>query len=214
MSARSTVAWWVFLATITLLGTGMPSNAGNGDASPVTPADSATNDNANPYLVIVERNAFRLNSPPSPPPPNQGLPPVLPQVYLSGFMQTGDKVNVLLVVMTQNPDPHGHDLTSYLTLAEGDKRTVGSGTKAGTIELVKAYASQGKADIINTGTPVTLTMADNGFKGLAAVPISRNKMMAFHTTPAAEAPVSADDPAAEAAPSPGDHPSGSAAPAQ
>jgi hypothetical protein len=184
------IASRAFLAAI-LLGVGRPGLAAPGEATPAAATDAITNAAANPYSVIVARNAFRLNPPPPPLPANQAPPPVLPSVYLSGFMQTGERTNVLLVVMTPNPDPHGQDVTSYLTLAEGE----------------------GKVDILNTGTAATLTMTGNGFKGTATIPVNRNKMMAAHMTPPPPPPA-VDDSTVQLAPDSVDHPAGSSAAAQ
>jgi len=106
---------------------------------------------------------FRLNPPPPPPEPPKPPAPRLPEIKLSGFTRTGDKWKVLLAVTTDNPDPHGPKLSSYLTLAEGDKKEVGTGDKKGMVELVKLYSGEEKIDIINSGSPMTLSMKDNGF---------------------------------------------------
>ncbi|MGO8697769.1 MAG: hypothetical protein ACLQVY_08640 [Limisphaerales bacterium] len=138
------------------------------EAEETPPARSVTvpNDN-NPYSLISDRNVFHLNPPPLPQ-LDKGPPPILPVVLLSGFMRTGDQTKVLLAVNTQRPDPHGRDLTTYLTMAEGDKQEVGAGDKRGSVELVKIYAEQEKIDIINSGTPVTLSIKDDGFNSPAA----------------------------------------------
>jgi hypothetical protein len=142
-------------------------------------AGGAALSDANPYLVIVARNVFRLNSPPLPAKTDQTPALVLPMVDLSGFIQTGEQVQALLAVTVQNPDPHGHDLTSYLTLAEGDKETVGSGAKKAVVELVRAYANEEKVDIINAGTPVTLSMKGNAFDGVTNAPRRHTGAAAF-----------------------------------
>ena len=129
---------------------------------------SAANDPENPYAVIAERNVFRLNPPPPPPEPDKGPPPVLPDVYVTGFVRTGDLWKVYLVTKVENPDPHGAPLNVYLNLREGEKQKVGSGSKQAELELVKLYADKEKIDIINSGTPMTLTMKDNGFGSGAA----------------------------------------------
>jgi hypothetical protein len=79
-------------------------------------------------------------------------------------MRAGNQWKVMLSVNTENPDPHGQRVTSYLALAEGDKRTVGLDTKQAVVELVRIYADQEKIDIINLGTPMTLSMKEDGFE--------------------------------------------------
>ena len=144
------------------------------DGTPLpAPIAAAANGTASPYAVIMERNAFHLNPPPSLPEPAKPPPPDLPQVKLSGFTRKGDHWKALLAVNTENPDPHGQKLTSYLALSEGDKRTVGSGAKQALLELVKIYAEEEKIEILNLGTPMTLSMKDDGFESPAAAPGGR-----------------------------------------
>ena len=133
------------------------------DAPLATACVPATNDNSNPYSVIMERNAFRLNPPPPPPEPPKPPPPALPEVKLSGFMQTGNQWKVLLAVKVKAPDPKAASLNSYLALSEGAKERVTSGENQFVVEMVKIYADQQKAEIINSGTPETLSMKDDGF---------------------------------------------------
>jgi hypothetical protein len=162
-----------------LLGAQGVCPAGTEDPPPAAPVATALNDNSNPYSVISDRNVFHLNPIPPPPEPDKGPPPNLPVVLLSGFMKTGGILKVALAVKTENPDPHGQKLTDYLTLAEGDKQGVGSGNKQGVVELVRIYADQEKVDIINSGTPVTLTIKDDGLNSpAAAVGAARGKAVA------------------------------------
>jgi hypothetical protein len=153
-----------------LLGVLLVFEAGTMKSWSSTNVASGADDVVNPYLVIAERNVFRLNPPPPPPEPDKGPPPVLPDVYLSGFMRTGDQWKVYLVTKVENPDPHGAPLNVYLNLAEGEKQKVGSGAKQAELQLVKVYAELEKVDIINSGTPMTLTAQDNGFAKAAAAP--------------------------------------------
>jgi hypothetical protein len=158
----------VFLAI--LLGGRGACLAGVQDASAASAVASASVDDTNPYAVISKRNVFGLNPPPPPPEPEKPPPAVLPEVYLTGFMRKGDQWKVLLAAKVENPDPHGQPVAYYLTLAEGDKKTVGSGAKQAVVELVKAYAEQEKIDIINAGTPMTLSVKENGIESRAPRP--------------------------------------------
>jgi hypothetical protein len=94
-------------------------------------------------------------------------------VILSGFVRTGNQWKALLAVKLQNPDPRGRELTYYLTLAEGEKKTAGSDEKQAVVELVKARAEQEEADILNSGIPMTLSMKENGYGNLAASGLQR-----------------------------------------
>jgi hypothetical protein len=137
--------------------------AGMGGAPPASAVASASDESASPYSVIMERNAFRLNPPPLPAEASGPPQPDLPQVKLSGFMQTANQWKALLAVKVKNPDPRAAPLNSYLTLAEGEKERVTSGEHQFLVEMGKIYAEEEKADIINSGTLVTLSMKDNGF---------------------------------------------------
>jgi len=118
---------------------------------------------ANPYGVIAQRNVFHLNPPPAPAAPEKEPPAALPDVFLSGFVQSGGEWQVFMVIKVKNPDPIGPPLNSYLNLAEGDKKEVMSDQKQLVIKLVKVYADLEKVDILNCGTPMTLALKDNSF---------------------------------------------------
>jgi len=177
------MAWVGLLGGAFLLGAPGACFAATNEAPPTTAVAVATasDANANPYSVITERNPFRLNPPPPPPEPSKPPSPALPVVILSGFMRTGNQWKVLLSVKTENPDPHGQRITSYLALAEGDKQEVGIGDKKGTVELVEIHADQEKVEILNSGERNTLSMKDNGFENLASAPRTRARNSAETT---------------------------------
>jgi hypothetical protein len=212
MSKGSKLKWGDLCGLAILLCAQVVCLAGTEDASAATAVAFAPADNANPYSVIIERNVFHLNQPPLPPKPDEAPPPVIPEVRLSGFMRTGDQWKVLLAVQAENPDPHGHPLTCYLTLAEGDKKAVGPGAKQVVVELVKAYADQEKADIINSGTPVTLSVKDNGFSSPSAVQDGGGRTAMLRRR-AAAAQALAAHPATGAAPADGEKSGGTGSPA-
>jgi hypothetical protein len=122
------------------------------------------NGSANPYSVIVERNVFRLNSPPPIAKPDK-TPSNSAEVNvtLSGFMQTGDQWQVLLAVKSLSPDPKAPPLQTFLTLIEGGKESVRQQDQQTWLEVVKIYAEQERVDILNSGVPMTLSMKTNGF---------------------------------------------------
>jgi len=135
--------------------------------------------------------------------------PDLPLIHVSGFMQSGGQQKVLLVVRSENPDPHGQHLISYLTLAEHEKQTVAHGAKLAEIEVVKAYPEQGKVDLVNAGTRMTLYAHDADVTGQAPLP-PQTRFLApsyptavFHPPPAAPKAPSVSEtapPSSEAAP--------------
>lgn len=104
----------------------------------------------NPYAVIVERNVFRLNPIPPPPEPVKAKPD-LPKVKITGFINLGGRDKVLFVAEPKDKK----DGPLYYTLAEGER----SGD--GKLELVKIHPGQDAVDIINDGTPATLTTKDD-----------------------------------------------------
>jgi hypothetical protein len=105
---------------------------------------------ANPYAIISDRNVFHLNPEPihdDAPPPK---PPDLPKVLLSGFQKVGERLKVYLAIPSKDPK----ETTAYLALQVGEKEN--------DVEIVKVREEKGEVDILNTGTPMTLTLASNG----------------------------------------------------
>jgi len=109
---------------------------------------------ANPYSVISNRNVFHLNPPP---PPVVEAPPApdLPKVMLTGFLGKGKSVKVLLAI----PPKENKDPTVYLTLAPGEK----GGESGRDVELVQIHLDKEEVDIINSGTPQTLSVKSNSY---------------------------------------------------
>jgi hypothetical protein len=115
-----------------------------------TACAEASAPDANPYAVISDRNVFHLNPEPvhdDAPPPK---PPDLPKVLLSGFQKVGDRLKVYLAIPAKDPK----ETTAYLALQVGEKEN--------DVEIVKVREEKGEVDILNTGTPMTLTLASNG----------------------------------------------------
>jgi hypothetical protein len=158
-ACRAGAALAGMFATFAWLGAQTSCLARQGEVS----ADSSSN----PYLVIVDKNVFHLNPVPAPEEPEKPAPPALPVIRLSGFMQTGNQVKVLLAVEVRGPDTKTGIETNYMALAEGDKKSLGPDGNHAVVEMVKADADRETAEIINCGNPVTLTMKANGFEKLA-----------------------------------------------
>ena len=116
----------------------------------VSVAAEATIDDSNPYAVISDKNIFHLNPPPPLTPVVAPKPPDLQKVMLSGFQKIGDRMKVYMAVVAKDPKD-----TAYLALQTGEKER--------DVEVVKIRADKQEVDIINTGTPMTLTIASNGF---------------------------------------------------
>ncbi|HEX4119182.1 MAG TPA: hypothetical protein VH619_01040, partial [Verrucomicrobiae bacterium] len=109
----------------------------------ISPGDS------NPYAVISDRNVFHLNPPPPPEEAAPLKPPDLQKVQLSGFQKIGENIKVYLAIPAKDPKD-----TAYLALQAGEK--------GNDVEIVKIREEKGEVDIINSGTPMTLTLASNG----------------------------------------------------
>ena len=59
----------------------------------------------------------------------------------------GSQLNVMLTVKVANSDSKSGPLDSYMTLKEGEAKTVPSGVNSVTIELVRAYPELEKVEI-------------------------------------------------------------------
>ncbi len=150
MSKGTDMTWSVWVGLALLLAVNADGLADMEGTPPGAAPASVVSDDADPYLVITQRNVFGLKPPPPPPAPPKDAAAALPEVRLTGFMRKGAPWKVLLSVTPASPDGHQHGLTFYLTMVEGDKE--------GDVELVKAYPVEGKVDIINSGTPMTLSL--------------------------------------------------------
>jgi hypothetical protein len=111
-------------------------------------SSDASADDSNPYAIITDRNVFRLN--PIPPPPAVEVKPAdLPKINLNGFVKIRDITRVLFSI----PPKDAKQDTAYYSLALGEKQ--------GILELVKIHPEKGEVDILNSGTPMTLSLASN-----------------------------------------------------
>jgi len=143
----------------------IPARAADVSAPPSVEADApqtASQDNANPYAIIVDRNVFRLV--PIPPPPAPAPPPIdVPQVNLSGFRKTAKDIWVYLAMKPKDPK----EGWQYFSMREGDK----AGKDAFTLELVKVHADEGTVDIVNSGQPMSLSLKSNSFASAPSSPV-------------------------------------------
>ncbi|MGP8201212.1 MAG: hypothetical protein ACLQU4_17110 [Limisphaerales bacterium] len=129
----------------------VPLRALTGAAASASPSSTSdgTGDKSNPYAVIVDRNVFRLNSPPPPVSEADKKAKELPKVYLNGIIRIGDDVRVLFSI----PPKDSKGLTSYFKLAPGERDDV--------LELVRIHSNQQEVDVLVNGTPVTLSLLSN-----------------------------------------------------
>ena len=103
---------------------------------------------SNPYAVISERNVFHLNPPPPPPAPD--APKVeLPEIKLSGFLRIGNTAHALFSYSPKDKK----EAPIYYYLANGEKE--------GILEVVKIHEDRGEVEIIDSGTPLTLSLKND-----------------------------------------------------
>jgi hypothetical protein len=105
---------------------------------------------ANPYSIISDRNVFHLNPPPPPPAPIEPKPVELPKVMLTGFVGKGKIEKVCLAIANKE---HKEDTFMTLTLDEMQH----------DVKLVAIRPDKREVDIINAGTPQTLSVKSNGY---------------------------------------------------
>jgi hypothetical protein len=111
-------------------------------------AAAVPDDGSNPYDVITERNVFHLN--PIPPPPPPPTPKVeLPEIKLSGFLRIGKTTHALFSCSPKDKKEE----PIYYDLADGQKE--------GILEVVRIHEEEGEVEIINSGTPLTLSLKND-----------------------------------------------------
>jgi hypothetical protein len=131
---------WVFLLACSVITCG-GTPFGNIDA---------TNAESNPYLIISRRNVFHLHAPP-PPAPVADKSATLPEVMLTGFVETAHVTTVLLAKPAEEPAK----TPTYLSLKAGERKD--------GVEVVRIRLQKEEVDIINSGTPMTLCLNSNSF---------------------------------------------------
>jgi hypothetical protein len=132
-----------------------------GLAGGLSAADKAATD-ANPYSVISDRNVFHLNPPPPPAPPPEPKPLDLPKVMLTAFVGKGSALKVYLAIPPKEAKQSIH-YTSGMVPGEKDD----------DVELVRInYEKKDpvSVDILNSGTPQTLTLKSNTYLSSATAP--------------------------------------------
>jgi hypothetical protein len=137
-----------------------------GWASALAAADNAPTD-GNPYSVICVRNVFHLNDPPPPPPPPEPKPVDLPKVMLTAFVGKGSSIKVYLAV----PPKEAKESVYYTSGMVPDQMEH-------DVKLVKInYEKKDpvSVDILNSGTPQTLTLKSNTYLATATAPAAPAK---------------------------------------
>src|SRR5271163_2541148 len=125
-----------------------------GLANALAQGDTAAAD-ANPYSVISDRNVFHLNPPPPPPAKDEAPPVEARKLILTGLMKKHNAERDAVVVFLAIPPKDAKDSMIYLTLAPGEKEH--------DVELVKVRFDKEEVDVINAGTPETLSVKSNSY---------------------------------------------------
>ncbi|MBU6399731.1 MAG: hypothetical protein KGS61_05385 [Verrucomicrobia bacterium] len=108
---------------------------------------------SNPYLVIVDRNAFGLKPPPPPPEPKVNKPPENHTVKFTGISRDATGRKAYLIV--QDPVKPGQQPTpQYYCLAEGERQ--------GDIEVKAINEAAETVTILNGNETLTLNFKDHG----------------------------------------------------
>jgi hypothetical protein len=115
-------------------------------------AAAVPDENANPYSVISERNVFHLNPIPPPAPPAETPKADLPEIKLSGFLKIGKSTHALFSSRPKDKK----EAPIYYDLVDGEKE--------GILEVVKIHEDKGEVEIVNSGTPVTLSLKNDAIK--------------------------------------------------
>jgi hypothetical protein len=117
----------------------------------------------NPYLGIVDRNAFGLKPPVMVVPEAVTAPPEVPSnIVLSGMAKLAGKKQVFLSVTKP-----GEKEAKYLRLGEQERE--------GAIEVVEIDFKNERVRIKHNGQPSVMTFATHGAKAAGAAPVPTAK---------------------------------------
>jgi hypothetical protein len=119
--------------------------------SMVTLAEDNAPTNTNPYMVIAERNVFRLLPPPPPETTNNAPEPEKPKVVLSGFATVAGVTTVFMSI----PAKDAKDRPTYLRLKRGEAQD--------DIQLLDIREQLGEVDILDAGAQITLSVKSNSY---------------------------------------------------
>ena len=119
--------------------------------SMVTLAEDDAPTNTNPYMVIAERNVFRLLPPPPPETTNNAPEPEKPKVVLSGFATVAGVTTVFMSI----PAKDAKDRPTYLRLKRGEAQD--------DIQLLDIREQLGEVDILDAGAQITLSVKSNSY---------------------------------------------------
>ncbi|MEO6181861.1 MAG: hypothetical protein ABIP71_01885 [Verrucomicrobiota bacterium] len=108
------------------------------------------------YNMIVERNIFRLTSPPPPPPITPTNDPLDRKIELSGITRVGGEKKAWFIVP---PKAGSKDLPLYFTLGENQGQDF--------LEVVSISEEMKEVKIKNSGNPMILSFTNNAPKAVS-----------------------------------------------
>ena len=108
------------------------------------------------YNTIVDRNIFRLTSPPPPvfvPPPDPALDR---SIELSGISNINGQKKAWFIVKAKAP---GKDLPQYVSLGENERQEF--------LEVISITEQEGEVKVLNSGNSMILSLKNNSPKAVA-----------------------------------------------
>ncbi len=106
------------------------------------------------YDTIVDRNIFRLTSPPPPPAPATNNDALDKNIELSGISNFGGQKKAWFIIKTK-----GAKDTLYINLGENERQEF--------LEVLNISEEEGEVKVLNAGSPMTLSFKNNAPKAVA-----------------------------------------------
>lgn len=131
---------------------------------------TAISDPEHPYAIITNRNVFQLTEPPKPVEPSPEL--TVPTIKMTGLVKmSGQPTHALFVSAPKDPK----EQIVYFNLAEGERQDA--------LEVVKILENEEAAEVINSGTKMTIKLKDSIDNKLAAGQNPANPLAARNGAP-------------------------------
>ncbi|MBA4150446.1 MAG: hypothetical protein H0X66_20235 [Verrucomicrobia bacterium] len=112
------------------------------------------------YQTILDRNAFGLLPPPTPPDPNDKPPEPPANLKLTGFATIAGERRVYFTIPPDAKDPKG--VQQYLSLSEGQRE--------GNLEIITISESKEEVSVRNGSVDIVLSLKKDGFQPAKPAP--------------------------------------------